>query len=114
MNAAQVKTIVENNDTRIINAICDFLRDYKDDYLYKGDYYDSYPFELSLRDYKLIEYSIICEQEKARIELLVEASVRLFDIYDIGMHRIITERFRVGLSVCSERCDVVVGYIGPE
>ena len=56
----------------------------------------------------------LIRREKARVKMLVEASVRLFDIYDIGMHRIITERFRIDLSVCSERGNAEVGYIGPE
>ena len=107
-----VKIIIENNDTKIFNAICDFLRDYKDDFLFEGDYCHSYPFELSLCDYKLLEQSVVSKQDTNIIELLVEASIRLFDIYDIGLHRIITERFRIDLQISAESDETEVVYIG--
>ena len=113
MNASEhTKIIIENNDTKIFNALCDFLRDNKDEYLYDGDYCHSYPFVLSLRDYKLLEQFVVSKQDTNIIELLVEASIRLFDIFDIGLHRIITERFRIDLQISSESEETEVVYIG--
>lgn len=113
MNASEhTKIIIENNDTKIFNALCDFLRDNKDEYLYDGDYCHSYPFVLSLLDYKLLEQAVVSKQDTNIIELLVEASIRLFDIFDLGLHRIITERFRIDIQISSESDETEVVYIG--
>ncbi len=96
----------------IFDAIINYLRDDPDEFRYEGDYYYQYWYELGLRDYKLVE--LFCEENHGiRImNIIVEADISVFDLEDLGLNRIITEKLCIGASIDSAYENFKVMYVG--
>ena len=109
----QTKYIIESKfHIEIFDAISEYLQDNPDAFYYVGDYYNHYLYELSLCDYKIVELYYVVEQGTKRIEIVVEAIIDVFDVWDLGLNRNMTEKLRIGANVDSMYENFEVVYVG--
>lgn len=79
---------------------------------FDGDYYYLYWYELGLCDYKIVELISVMDQETKTMEIVVEASIEVFDMEDYGLNRNITEKLRIEAKVDFEYKNFEVAYVG--
>ena len=109
----QTKVILENRFyVEIFNAISKYLKDNPDVFGCDGDYCYQYLYELGLRDYKIVELYYVVDQETRIMEIVVETSIEVFDTWDYGLNRNMTEKLRIGANVDSMYENFEVVYVG--
>lgn len=109
----KTKVIIESKYYfEIFNAITNFLRDNPETFWYDGDYCYQYWYELGLCDYKIVELYYVMDQGTKIMEIVVEASIEVFDMEDIGLNRNLNEKLRIGANVDSNYEIFEVVYVG--
>ena len=110
----KTKLIIESKYySDIFNAITNYIRNNPDLFWYDGDYCYLHWYELGLCDYKIVELYSVMYQGTKIMEILVEASIEVFDMEGIGlMNRSMTEKLRIGANIDSEYENFEVVYVG--
>ena len=94
------KNIIERKYYFVIfDAITKYLRENPEEFWFDGDYCYQYWYELGLCDYKIVELYSVMDQGTKIMEIVVEASSEVFDMWDIGLNRNITEKLRIGANI---------------
>ncbi len=96
----------------IFDAITDYLRENPDEFRYEGDYYSQYRYELGLRDYRSVELFYDINHGIRILNIIVEAVISVFDMEDLGLDRIITEKLRIEAGMDPDHENFKVMYVG--
>ncbi len=96
----------------IFDAINKCLQENPEAFWFDGDYYYLYWYELGLCDYKIVELNFVMDQGTKIMEIVVEASIEVFDMEDYGLNRNITEKLRIEAKVDFEYENFEVAYVG--
>ena len=96
----------------IFNAITKYLQEKPEAFWFDGDYCYQYWYELGLCDYKIVKLYSVMDQGTKMMEILVEASIEVFDMEDYGLNRNITEKLRIEAKVDFRYENLEVVYVG--
>ena len=109
----KTKNIIESKYYFVIfDAITKYLQENPEAFWFDGDYCYQYWYELGLCDYKIVELYSVTDQGTKIMEIVVEASIEVFDMFDIGLNRNITEKLRIGASIDFWYENFEVVYVG--
>ena len=109
----KTKIIIESRYySELFDAITQYLHENPEAFWFDGDYCYQYRFELGLCDYKIVELYYVADQGTKIMEIVVEASIEVFDVWDIGLNRNITEKLRIGASIDFWYENFEVVYVG--
>ena len=112
MNESETKIIIERNYYfEIFNAITNYLQENPEAFWYKEDYWSPYWYELGLIDYKIDDLYPRMDQGKPLMEIMVEASIELFDIQESSLGCRMTEKIRIVANVDFEYENFEVVYV---
>ena len=114
MNESEnTKNIIESKFYfALFDAITGYLKENPEVFWFDGDYCYQYWYELGLCDYKIVELYSVMDQGTKIMEIVVEASIEVFDMFDIGLNRNITEKLRIGANIDFWYENFEVVYVG--